>query len=415
MFLLKRLVLLLSLVGPAIIASNIDNDAGGIAIYSLAGARYGYGLLWTLIPTVFLLILFQEMSARMGIVTGKGLADLIRENFGIRTAFWVMVSLFFTNLGNTMAEFSGWAASLELFGISKYISIPVGAFFVWFLVTRWNYSIFEKIFLAVCFIYGTYIVSAFLAKPDWTEVMQRTVTPEVEWNAAYLIMIVSIVGTSITPWQQFYLQAGVVEKGLGEKDYWASLIDVIFGSIMMGLVAFFIIVACGATLFPAGIAIDSAEDAAQALKPLAGRYAYILFAVGLANASLFSGCILPLSTTYYICEAMGWERGVGKRYRDAPQFMFLFTLSLVLGAVIVLIPGLPLIKVMWFSQIINCLLLPVIFVYMVKLINKEELMGTFTNSPWTNLVSYGAIGVLTLLNVVLLYNMLYNMVTGLFR
>lgn len=407
---LKRLVILLSLVGPAIITSNIDNDAGGIAIYSLAGARYGYRLLWTLIPTVFLLVIFQEMSARMGIVTGKGLADLIRENFGLRTAFWVMVSLFFTNLGNTMAEFSGWAASLELFGISKYISIPVGAFFVWFLVTRWNYSIFEKIFLAVCFIYGTYIVSAFLAQPDWGEVMQSTVTPAVEWSSAYLVMIVSIVGTSITPWQQFYLQAGVVEKGLGEKDYWASLIDVIFGSVMMGLVAFFIIVACGATLFPAGIAVDSAEEAALALKPLAGRYAYILFAVGLANASLFSGCILPLSTTYYICEAMGWERGVGKRYRDAPQFMFLFTLSLALGALIVLIPGLPLIKVMWFSQIVNCLLLPVIFAYMIKLINREELMGPFRNSVWMNLVAKVATGVLTILNIILLY----NMVTGLF-
>ena len=231
MFKFRRFFILLTLLGPAIITSNIDNDAGGITIYSMAGANYGYNMLWTLIPVVFMLIVLQEMSARTGIITGKGLADLIRENYGVRTAFWVMVSLFLTNLGNTAAEFSGWAASMELFGISKYVSIPVGAFFVWILVTRWNYSIFEKIFLAICFIYLTYIVSAFLAKPDWSEVAKKTVTPHISWTANYLIMIVSIIGTSITPWQQFYLQSGVVEKGLRKENLWASRIDVIFGSI----------------------------------------------------------------------------------------------------------------------------------------------------------------------------------------
>jgi NRAMP (natural resistance-associated macrophage protein)-like metal ion transporter len=404
MFKYRKLLILLSLVGPAIITSNIDNDAGGIAIYSIAGARYGYNLLWTLIPTVFLLIILQEMSARMGMVTGKGLADLIRENYGIRTAFWVMVSLFFTNLGNTMAEFSGWAASMELFNISKYISIPIGACFIWFLVIRWRYSIFEKIFLVVCFIYVTYIFSAFLAKPDWNEVLRKTVTPTVQWNNDYLIIIVSIIGTSITPWQQFFLQSGVVEKGLRKEDWWASKIDVVFGAIMMGVVAFFIIVACGATLFPAGIRIDSAEDAALSLKPLAGKHAYILFAIGLANASLFSGCILPLATTYYICEAMGWEAGIGKGFRDAPQFMSLFTIILVLGASIVLIPDLPLIKVMWFTQIINCMLLPVVLIFMVQLINRKELMGDFKNSLWMNTITYIATAFLIVLNVVLLYN-----------
>lgn len=404
MFKYRKLLILLSLVGPAIITSNIDNDAGGIAIYSIAGARYGYNLLWTLIPTVFLLIILQEMSARMGMVTGKGLADLIRENYGIRTAFWVMVSLFFTNLGNTMAEFSGWAASMELFSISKYISIPIGVCFIWFLVIRWRYSIFEKIFLVVCFIYVTYIISAFLAKPDWNEVLRKTVTPTVQWNNDYLIIIVSIIGTSITPWQQFFLQSGVVEKGLRKEDWWASKIDVVFGAIMMGVVAFFIIVACGATLFPAGIRIDSAEDAALSLKPLAGKHAYILFAIGLANASLFSGCILPLATTYYICEAMGWEAGIGKGFRDAPQFMSLFTIILVLGASIVLIPDLPLIKVMWFTQIINCMLLPVVLIFMVQLINRKELMGDFKNSLWMNTITYMATALLIVLNVVLLYN-----------
>jgi Mn2+/Fe2+ NRAMP family transporter len=404
MFKYRKILILLSLVGPAIITSNIDNDAGGIAIYSIAGARYGYNLLWTLIPTVFLLIILQEMSARMGMVTGKGLADLIRENYGIRTAFWVMVSLFFTNLGNTMAEFSGWAASMELFGISKYVSIPIGACFIWFLVIRWRYSIFEKIFLVVCFIYVTYIISAFLAKPDWNEVLRKTVTPTVQWNNDYLIIIVSIIGTSITPWQQFFLQSGVVEKGLRKEDWWAAKIDVVFGGIMMGVVAFFIIVACGATLFPAGIRIDSAEEAALSLKPLAGKHAYILFAIGLANASLFSGCILPLATTYYICEAMGWEAGIGKGFRDAPQFMSLFTIILVLGASIVLIPNLPLIKVMWFTQIINCMLLPVVLIFMVQLINRKELMGDFKNSLWMNTITYIATALLIVLNVVLLYN-----------
>ncbi len=404
MFTMRKLIILLSLVGPAIITSNIDNDAGGIAIYSIAGARYGYNLLWTLIPTVFLLIIYQEMSSRMGVVTGKGLADLIRENYGIKTAFWVMLCLFFTNLGNTMAEFSGWAASMELFNVSKYVSVPLGALFVWFLVRRWNYSIFEKIFLFVCLIYLTYIFSAFLAKPDWNDVMTKTVTPSVQWNIDYLIIIVSIIGTSITPWQQFYLQSVVVEKGLGEKDLWAARFDVIFGSIMMGLVAYFIIVACGATLFPAGIMIDSAEEAAQSLKPLAGKYAYILFAVGLANASLFSACILPLVTTYYICEAMGWESGVGKSFKEAPQFSFLFTFILVIAVAIVLIPNLPLIKVMWFSQIVNCFLLPVILIFMLQLINNKELMGEYKNSLWINIVSYISTFILIILSVVLLYN-----------
>lgn len=400
----RRFIVLLSLLGPAIITSNINNDAGGIAIYSIAGARYGYNLLWTLIPTVFLLIIYQEMSARMGMVTGKGLADLIRENNGIRVAFWVMVSLFVTNVGNTMAEFSGWAASMELFGVSKYISVPAGAFFVWFLVVRWNYSIFEKIVLGVCMIYSTYIISAFLAKPDWGDVVQKTVTPNIEWSSSYLIMIISIIGTSITPWQQFYLQAGVVEKGLNEQDMWASKVDVIGGGIMMGIVAFFIIVACGATLYPAGIQIDTAEDAALSLKPLAGKHASILFAIGLANASLFSACILPLATTYYICEAMGWETGTGKRFKEAPQFYSIFAIIVIIGASIILIPNIPLIKVMWFSQIVNCILLPVILIFMLLLINKKELMGDYRNSLWMNIVTYTSTAVLIGLNIVLFYN-----------
>jgi Mn2+/Fe2+ NRAMP family transporter len=278
-------------------------------------------------------------------------------------------------------------------------------------VTKWNYSIFEKIFLGICFIYGTYIVSAFLAKPDWSEVARETVMPHISWDANYLIMVVSIIGTSITPWQQFYLQSGVVEKGLHKENLWASRIDVIFGSFMMGIVAFFIIVACGATLFPAGIGIDSAERAALSLKPLAGPNAYILFAIGLANASLFSGCILPLATTYYICEAMGWEMGIGKSFKEAPHFKFIFTTILALGASVVLIPHLPLIKVMWFSQIINCLLLPAVMIFMIQLINDDDIMGSYKNSLWMNIAAYIGTGVLILLNVVLLYNAF----SGIFR
>ena len=402
------MLLLLSLIGPAIITSNIDNDAGGIAIYSIAGARYGYNLLWTLVPTVFLLAIFHEMSARMGMVTGKGLADLIRENYGVRTTFWVMVCLFFTNLGNAMAEFSGLAASMELFLVSKYISVPIAIAFVWFMVTRWNYNVFEKVFLAICVVYGTYIVSAFLAKPDWGDVMTKTVTPTFEWSSGYLLLIVSIIGTSITPWQQFYLQSGVVEKGLREEDHWALRIDVVVGSIMMGVVAFFIIVACGATLYPAGIEITSAEDAAQALRPLAGKHAYILFAIGLANASLFSACILPLATTYYICEAFGWESGVGKSFREAPQFRALFTAIVIIGGSFVLIPNLPLIKVMWFSQIVNSFLLPVVLIFMLNLINNKELMGDFKNSRWMNVLSWLGTGVLIALNGIVLYNSFFD-------
>jgi Mn2+/Fe2+ NRAMP family transporter len=407
---MRRFILLLSLVGPAIITSNIDNDAGGIAIYSIAGARYGYNLLWSMIPIVFLLIVAQEMSSRLGIVTGKGLADLIRENYGIKVTFWVMVSLFMTNLGNTMAEFSGWAASLELFHVSKYVSVPIGAAFVWFLAVRWRYSVFEKIFLCVCVVYLTYIVSAFLAKPDWGEVALKTVTPSIEFSAAYLIMIVSIIGTSITPWQQFYLQASVVEKGLTEDDRWGTKIDVVFGAVMMGVVAYFIIVACGATLHPAGIRIDGAEDAALSLKPLAGKYAYILFAVGLANASLFAGCILPLVTAYYICEAMGWEAGTGKSIKEAPQFFILYTISIVLGASFVLIPDLPLIKVMWFSQIVNSLLLPVVLLFQLRLINNAELMGRHTNSWRTNVAAYTGTAILIVLNVILIFQTLAGLV-----
>jgi Mn2+/Fe2+ NRAMP family transporter len=288
--------------------------------------------------------------------------------------------------------------------------VPLGAIFVWILVVKWRYSVFEKIFLVVCAVYVTYIISAFLAKPDWSEVARSTVTPKIQWTGEYLFMVVSIIGTSVTPWQQFYLQAGVVEKGLKREDWWATRLDVIFGSIMMGVVAYFIIVACGATLHPAHISIETAEDAALSLKPLAGKYAYILFAVGLANASLFAGCILPLVTTYYICEAMGWEAGTGKSFKEAPEFLCLYTIIIILGASTVLIPDLPLIKVMWFSQVINSLLLPVVLLFILKLINDQDLVGPFKNSWWINAAAFTGTGILIVLNVILVIQALQSLV-----
>ena len=385
----KKIVIFLSIIGPGIITANVDNDAGGIATYSIAGAHFGYSLLWSLIPITIALIVVQEMSARMGAITGKGLAELIRENYGVKITFWLMVFLFLTDLGNTAAEFAGWAASNELFGINKYISVPVGATLVWLLVVKGTYRIVEKIFLVICAVYFVYIPAAFLAKPDWSRVALETIRPSFQFNTAYIVTIIGVVGTTIAPWMQFYLQSSVVEKGVRKEQYWASRIDVIVGCFLTDLVALFIIVACGATLFPAGIRIESAKDAAISLAPIAGKYASILFAVGLANASLFSASILPLATAYYICEGMGWESGVSKSFKEAPQFLWLYTILIAIGALIVLIPNAPLISIMWISQVINGMMLPFVLIFMLFLINKTELMGEYTNSKTFNRIAWG--------------------------
>ncbi len=398
----KRFVFILSIIGPGVITANIDNDAGGIATYSMAGAQFGYALLWTLIPTTIALIVEQEMSSRMGAVTGKGLADLIRENYGVKTIFWLMVALLITDLGNTAAEFAGWAASAELFGINKYIAVPLGAIFVWLIVVKGSYRVFEKIFLFVCAVYLVYIPAAFMAKPDWTHVMSETLRPTFQFNAPYLLMVVGLVGTTITPWMQFYLQSAVVEKGVRKEQYWASRIDVIFGCFMTDIVAFFIVVACGATLFKAGIKIDSAEAAAASLAPIAGRYASILFAIGLANASLFAASILPLATAYYVCEGLGWEAGVNKTFKEAPQFMWLYTLLIAIGALIVLVPNAPLIGIMWVSQVVNGIMLPFVLVFMLMLINKKELMEGYTNSRVFNVIAWITAIIMIMLTVALL-------------
>ena len=383
-----RLLILVSLIGPGVITANIDNDAGGIATYSIAGAQFGYGLLWTLVPATIALIVVQEMAARMGVVTGKGLAELIRERFGVTITFWLMVGLFLTDVGNTTAEFAGWAASLELFGVTKYVSVPVAAMFVWVLVVKGTYRLFERVFLVICLVYLTYAVAAVMAKPNWMEVARQTILPSFRFDASYLSMTIGLIGTTIAPWMQFYLQSAIVEKAVPRSQYWASRVDVIAGSFMTDIVALFIMVACGATLFPAGIRVDSAEQAAMALAPLAGPYASVLFAIGLANASLFSACILPLATAYYMCEAMGWEAGVNKTWREAPEFMGLYTAFIVIGALIVMIPRMPLIEIMWVSQVVNGVMLPFVVIFMLKLINDKTLMGDATNSRLQDVVAW---------------------------
>jgi len=396
----RRLLILGSLVGPGIITANIDNDAGGIATYSIAGAHFGYALLWTMIPATLVLIVVQEMAARMGVVTGKGLADLIRENFGVTVTFWLMVGLFLTDLGNTTAEFAGLAASMELLAVPKYVSVPLGALFIWLLVVKGSYRMFERVFLGICLVYLTYVVAAIMARPSWGEVVTQTIRPSFSVNAAYLSTMIGLVGTTITPWMQFYLQSAIVEKGVRPEQYWATRIDVIAGSFMTDIVGLFIMVACGATLYTQGVDIESAEQAAQALAPLAGKYASILFAVGLANASLFSACILPLATAYYICEAMGWEAGVDKTLREAPQFMGLYTAFLVIGSLIVMVPGAPLIRIMSASQVINGIMLPFVLIFMLKLVNQPDLMrGEFTNSRFQNVVAWSTTVIMIALTV----------------
>ena len=399
-----RILFFLSLIGPGIITASVDNDAGGITTYSLAGAHYGYALLWSLIPISIALIVIQEMAARMGAISGKGLADLIRENFGIRATFYLMIALFVTNLGNTMAEFAGWAAAMEIFGVKRYLSLPVGAFLVWWLVVKGTYRAVEKIFLAASAIYFTYVVSAFLSRPSWGKVLVQTAVPEIHWDSTYLMMLIGMVGTTIAPWMQFYLQSAVVEKGIKAKHYRTSRWDVILGCLVTDLVALCIIVACAGTLFKHNIPIEDAADAALALAPLAGKYASLLFAIGLANASLFSASILPLATAYYVCEGMGWEGGVNKSFREAPQFFWIYTILIVLGAGTILFPQVPLVPIMYLSQVLNGILLPFVLFFMLALVNNREIMGDHVNSRGYNIVVWAISLVMILLTLLLAFS-----------
>ena len=396
-----RLGLFFLLIGPGIITSNVDNDAGGITTYSLAGAEFGLSLLWTLLPITLVLIIIQEMCARMGVVSGKGLSDLIRERFGARITFYLMLILFLTNLGNTVSEFAGVAASLEIFGISKYISVPLGAVCVWWLVVKGNYKSVEKAFLFACLFYLSYIVSGFMGKPYWGQVRAAILTPRLEFDFNFLMMTVALVGTTIAPWMQFYLQSSVVDKGLKAADYQYARMDVIFGSLTVNVVAFFIIMLCAIKLFPAGIKIEDAKDAALALAPLAGEYCSWLFAFGLLNASLFAASILPLSTAYTICEAFGWEASLNRKFIEAPQFYGLYSLTILLGAGIIMLPDIPLISIMYYSQVVNGLLLPFVLIFMLLLINDRKIMGNYVNGPVMNILSCLTVIILISLSLVM--------------
>jgi len=383
-----HIIVFLAVLGPGFITANVDNDSGGIFTYSAAGARFGYLPLWTLLPITLALIVTQEMCSRMGAVTGKGLSDLIREEFGLRITFIIMTLLVLANMTNVMAEFAGIASSLELFHISRYISVPLSAIAVWLLVVKGNYKSVEKIFLFGCLLYVTYIISGFLVRPDWKAAAINSVKPQLMLDKDYIYMLIGMVGTTIAPWMQFYLQSAVVEKGITAKEYAASRFEVIVGCIMTDVVAFFIIVACAGAIWSVHPRdIGSAAEAALGLKPF-GQYAFLLFSAGLFNASIFAACILPLSTAYTVCEGLGFESGVNRRMSEAPIFYTLYTLLIVVGAGVILIPNFPLIRMILLSQVLNGALLPFVLIYMVLLINKKDLMGIWTNPRWFNLVAW---------------------------
>jgi NRAMP (natural resistance-associated macrophage protein)-like metal ion transporter len=389
-----HIAIFFAVIGPGFITAMVDNDAGGILTYSQAGARWGYLPLWTLLPITVLLIVTQEMCSRMGAVTGKGLSDLIREEFGLRVTFLVMAVLVLANLTNMIADFAGIAGSLEIFGIPRYVTVPLGAAAVWLLVVKGTYESVEKIFLLACIVYVAYIVSALLVKPDWKEAAIYSVRPVLMLQGGYIYMLIGMVGTSIAPWMQFYLQAAVVEKGITAKEYKESRIEVIVGCIAMTVIAFFIIVACAGTIYaemPRDL--QTPADAAAALVPF-GKYASLLFAAGLFNASLFAACILPISTAYSVCEGLGFESGVNRRFREAPIFYWLFTLLIVVGGAVVMFPQFPLVKMILASQVINGVLLPFVLIFMTLLINKKKLMHEWANSRFYNFVSWASVALM---------------------
>ena len=399
-----RALIFLAVLGPGIITANVDNDAGGIYTYSVAGAKFGFSLLWTLIPITIALIIVQEMVARMGVVTGKGLADLIREEYGFRTTFILMVLLIITDLGNTVSEFAGLASGMSVFHMSRFVAVPLGAILVWLLVVKGSYRYVEKIFLAACVIYLAYPVSCFLAHPDWTGSLLSTVKPSFHFTSGYLYMIIGLVGTTIAPWMQFYLQSAVVEKGVKLKNYFYSRLDVVVGCIITDVVAFFIIVACAATIYMSGHReIKDAADAAVALGPLAGHAATALFAVGLCNASLFSACILPLATAYYVCEGLGLESGINKRFSEAPAFYWLYTSLIFLGMLaVILLSEAQQVPIILLSQVANGVLLPFVVIFMLQLTNREDIMGKYRNGRFFNVIAWITCVVMVALTLLLL-------------
>jgi NRAMP (natural resistance-associated macrophage protein)-like metal ion transporter len=399
---LRNLSMFLAILGPGIITGSVDNDAGGITTYSVAGATYGYKLLWTLIPAFIVLVIVQEMNARMGVVTGKGLADLIRENAGVKVTFYMFLGLLVADIGNTTTEFAGVAGSKQVFGVSKYIAVPLAAIAVWFLVVKGTYKFAEKVFLIFSVFLLSYVISAIMGHPDWGMIGASIIHPEMKLDFGYISIVIGIIGTTIAPWMQFYMQSAVIEKGLKIEDYKFTKWDVIIGSIATVVVAFFIMVACASTLHINGIKINEAKDAAMALGPLAGEFSSQIFAFGLFIASVFSATILPIATAFYVCEAFGFEAGIDKKWKEAPQFYWLFTGIIILSAAIILIPNAPLIGITLWSQVLNGVLLPVVLICMILLINNKEIMGKYVNKPINNIISWITIIILIGLTLALL-------------
>jgi Mn2+/Fe2+ NRAMP family transporter len=397
-----KLGIFLAVLGPGIVTGSVDNDAGGITTYSVAGAIYGYKLLWTLIPAFLVLVVVQEMNARMGIVTRKGLADLIRENVGVKLTFFIFLPILLSNIFNTTTEFAGVAGSLMVFGISKYIGVPVVAFVVWIMVVKGTYKSAERIFLVLSMLLLSYIVAALLGNPDWQEIGSSIVRPEINMNFKELSVVIGIIGTTIAPWMQFYMQSAVIEKRLQMKDYKYTIVDVVVGSVLTVVVAAFIIIACASTLHLEGIKIVDAKDAAMALRPFAGKLSSMVFGFGLFAASIFSATILPVATAFYVCEAFGFEAGIDKTWKEAPQFYWLYTAIIVIGASIILIPGAPLVRICLWSQIINGILLPIVLVCMMLLINSKEVMGKYVNNMAQNIIGWTTIVILIGLSLMLL-------------
>ena len=396
-----RLILFLSILGPGLITANADNDAGGIATYSVSGARFGYSMLWLLLLITFSLAVTQEMGARMGVVSGQGLAALIREKFRLKLTAFAMAAMLTANLATTISEFSGIASSFQLFGASKYYTVPLAAIFIWLLVVRGSYKVAERMFLVFSAFYLTYVASGILAHPDWGAALRGTLVPSFELNAGYILLFIAVIGTTITPWGQFFIQAYVVDKGISIKHFRYTKAEVLMGAVVTDLVALFIIVACAATIHVSGGDIQTADQAAQALVPLAGKFASELFAFGLLNASVLAAAILPLATAYAICEAFGFESGVNRSFREAPIFHGIFTFSVVLGALVALIPNLPLLQIMYLAQDVNGILLPIILVFVMLIVNDRRVMGDYVNSRRYNVVAGLTTGGLIILSLLL--------------
>lgn len=407
---ISSIFLFITVLGPGLITALVDNDSAGIFTYSLAGAQYGYNLIWTFIPMIFSLIVAQEMGVRMGIISGKGLASLIREKVGVKLTIFIMIALLIANFGTTLAEFSGIVVSSQIFGIPAIITVPLIAIIIWLLVIKGSYKNVEKIFIILSLIYISYIIAGFMAHPDWNQVA-NSIVPDVEFNTPYIVMVVGLIGTTIAPWMQFYLQSSVVEKGVSRDELKYSQVESVLGPIVTGVVALFILLACAATIYVSGTPVNNVQDIANALIPVAGEYAGVLFAIGFLNASLFSAIILPLSTAYYVCESLGFETGISKNFKEAPIFHGLYAGMIFLCAIVILIPNIPLSSILLFSQVLNGLILPIILVLMLMIINDKRIMGDYTNSRWYNVIAWTITIIITILVIILIITTIFPNIT----